>query len=183
MISSSRARLLVVGEDQRLVGHHLQLRHHRPGERGDAHQVLVDRPRRGAVVVAAGDVEERLRVLDLGRPDDGQPVLPDACGPPRPAHATSATSCRSRTPCSRRPGWCRPARTGSWDRAPRRSGRARSWPQRGAAPGAGACARAVPAGRARQREQQHRGERREELWPTHRHGGLRDAGRSACKCA
>ena len=65
------------GKHQRLVGYHLQFRHHRFGSPSDPDHVAIGRCGCFAVIGAAANEQQRLRMDYRVRPDDVQPVFPD----------------------------------------------------------------------------------------------------------
>ena len=139
----------IVLEDDRLVRHHAQLRDHRAGiARG------IDEPRRRgrrrvAIVAAAADEEEPDVARHLLRRDDDEPVLPQRLLDlllRQPALRREIDQ-RRRCPFGRQRASTPSTR--SWDRAPRRTGRAR-FPTRApcdAAACPAAAARTDPTGR------------------------------------
>jgi len=66
-----------IGEVQRLIRHHAEIDRYRTGFGGDAHRAVAGLGRRGIVIAAAADKQERLVGPDAIGPDDGEPVLPD----------------------------------------------------------------------------------------------------------
>ena len=67
---------ILAGETQRLVRHHLELRHHRSGFHGGLHHHIAGLGRRLLAVAAAGDHQHAGLVPHLGGLDDDHPVLP-----------------------------------------------------------------------------------------------------------